>query len=94
MVRFLLWMSVVHRYTPVLNGISKFRIQKRATDQSWLPPGPVVRMWSEKADGTPKLPKGVPAPIPLRPLWGKVVVNHTKKNQQKELIRAGKCLTK
>ena len=51
-------------------------------------------MWREKADGTLKLPEGVPAPVPLRPLWGNVVVDHTKKNQQKELIRAGECLTK
>ena len=51
-------------------------------------------MWREKAVGTPKLPEGVPAPIPLRPLWGNVVVDHIKKNQQNELIRARKCLTK
>ena len=51
-------------------------------------------MWREKVDGTPKLPEGVPAPVPLRPLWRNVVVDCTKKNQQKELIRAGKCLTK
>ena len=51
-------------------------------------------MWHEKADGTPKLPEGISTPIPLRPLWGNVVVDHTKKNQQKELIRAGECLTK
>ena len=51
-------------------------------------------MWREKADGTPKSPEGVPNPVPLRPLWGNVVVDHTKKNRQKELIRAGECLTK
>ena len=51
-------------------------------------------MWREKADGTPKLPEGVSAPVPLWPLWRNVVVDHTKKNQQKELIRAGECLTK
>ena len=51
-------------------------------------------MWREKADGTPKLSEGVPAPVPLWPLWENVVVDHTKKNQQKELIRAGECLTK
>ena len=31
---------------------------------------------------------------PLWPLWGNVVVDHTKKNQQKKLIRAGEYLTK
>ena len=51
-------------------------------------------MWREKADGTPKLPEGVPALVPLRPLWRNVVVDHTKWNQQKELIRASECLTK
>ena len=94
MVTFLLWILAVRQYTSVLNGIPYFCIQKGATDQSWLPPRPAVRMWREKADGTPKLPEGVPAPIPLQPVWGNVVVDHTKKNQQKELIRAGECLTK
>ena len=51
-------------------------------------------MWREKVHSTPKLPEGVPVPVPLRPLWENVVVDHTKKNQQKELIRAGECLTK
>ena len=78
MVRFLLWMSAVRQYTLVLNGIPYFCIQKRATDQSWLPASPAVRMWREKDDGTPKLPEGVPAPVPLWPLWGNVVVDHTK----------------
>ena len=53
-----------------------------------------MQMWHEKADGTLKLPEHVPAPVLLRPLWGNVVVDHTKKNQQKELIRADECLTK
>ena len=51
-------------------------------------------MWREKVDGTPKLPEGVSAPLPLRPLWENVVVDHTKKNQQKELIWADEYLTK
>ena len=51
-------------------------------------------MWHEKADGTPKLSKGVSLPVPLWPLWGNIVVNHTKQNQQKERIQAGECLTK
>ena len=40
------------------------------------------------------LPKGVPDPVSLRPLWGNVVVDCTKKNQEKEVVRAGECLTK
>ena len=40
------------------------------------------------------LPEGVPDPVPLRPLWGNVVVDCTKKNQEKEVVRAGECLTK
>ena len=80
MVRFLLWMLAVRRYTSILNGIPYLCIQKRAIDQLWLPSGPAVRMWHEKVDGTPKLPEGVAAPIPLRPLWGNVIVDHTKKN--------------
>ena len=40
------------------------------------------------------LPEDVPAPVPLRPLWGNVVVDSTKKNQEKELVRVGECLTK
>ena len=87
-------MLAVRRYTPVLNGIPYFCIQKRATNQSWLPPGPAVRMWREKANGTSKLPEDVLAPIPLWPLWRNAIVDHTKKNQQKELIRASECLTK
>lgn len=70
------------------------QLQKRATDQSWLPPSPAIRMWRQNDDGTPNLPLGVPPPVPLRPLWGNVVVDPTKKNQEKELIRAGDCLTK
>ena len=69
-------------------------MQKRATNQSWLPPGPVVRMWRQRDDDTPMLPEGVSDPVPLRPLWGNVVVDCTKKNQDKELVRVGKCLTK
>ena len=53
-----------------------------------------MRMWLEKANGTPKLQEDVPTPVPLRPLRGNVVVDHTKKNQQKELIRTSECLTK
>ena len=40
------------------------------------------------------LPEGVPDPVPLRPLWGNVVVDCTKKNQEKEVVWASKCLTK
>ena len=69
-------------------------MQKRVTDQSWLPHGPVVRMWRQRDDGTPMLPEGVPDPVPLRPLWRNVVVDCTKKNQVKELVRAIECLTK
>ena len=87
-------MSAVRRYVCVLNSYSSLLVQKCATDQSWLPPGPAVRMWSQNDDGTPMLPDGVPAPLPLRPLWGNVVVDSTKKNQEKELVRVGECLTK
>ena len=73
-------MLAVRRYTPVLNGIHYFCIQKQATDQLWLPHGSAVQMWREKVDGTPKLPEGVPALVPLWPLWENVVVDHTKKN--------------
>ena len=51
-------------------------------------------MWRQRDDGTPMLPKGVLDPVPLRPLWGNVVVDCTKKNQEKEVVRAGECLTK
>ena len=40
------------------------------------------------------LPEGVPDPVPLRLLWGNIVVDYTKKNQEKELVWAGECLTK
>ena len=39
------------------------------------------------------LPEGVPDPVPLRLLWGNVV-DCTKKNHEKEVVRAGECLTK
>ena len=80
-------MSAVRRYVCVLNPCSSPLVQKRATDQSWLRPGPAVRMWRQNDDGTPMLPEGVPAPVPLRPLWGDVVVDSTKKNQEKELVK-------
>ena len=87
-------MSAVRRYVCVLNSYFSLLVQKCATDQSWLPLGPAVRMWRQNDDGTPMLPDGVPAPVPLRPLWGNVVVDSTKKNQEKELVRVGECLTK
>ena len=89
-----LWMLAVRRYIPILNPFSWLRIQKRATNQSWLPPGPAVRMWCQKDDGTLMLLEGVPDSVPLRPFWGNVVVDCTKKNQEKELVWASKCLTK
>ena len=51
-------------------------------------------MWRQNDDGTPMLPKGVPDPVPLRLLWENVVVDCTKKNQEKELVWVGECLTK
>ena len=81
-----LWMSAVRRYVCVLNPCSSLLVQKRATNQSWLPPGLAIRMWRQRDDGTPMLPKGVPDPVPLRPLWRNVVVDCTKKNQEKEVV--------
>ena len=46
-------------------------------------------MWRQRDDGTPMLPEGVLDSVPLRPLWGNVVVDCTKKNQEKEVVRAG-----
>ena len=89
-----LWVSAVRRYVYVLNPCSSLLVQKCATDQSWLPPGPAVRMWRQRDDGTPMLLEGVHDPVLLRPLWGNVVVDCTKKSQEKEVVRAGECLTK
>ena len=89
-----LWMSAVRRYVCVLNPCSSLLVQKRATNQSWLPLSPAVQMWHQRDDSTPMLPEGVPDPVPLRPLWGNVVVDCRKKNQEKELVWAGECLTK
>lgn len=86
--------SSIRRLTSVVNAHASPRLQKRATDQSWLPPGPAVRMWRANDDGTPKLPQGVPDPVPLRPLWGNVSVDLTMTNHDKEVIRAGECLNK
>ena len=80
-------MSAVRRYVYVLNPCLSPLVQKHATDQSWLPPGPAVRMWCQNDDGTTMLPEGVPTPVPLQPLWRNVVVDSTKKNQEKELVR-------
>ena len=57
-------------------------------------PCSAVRMWLQKDEGTPTLPEVVPDPIPYSSLWGNVVVDCTKKNQEKELVRVGECLTK
>ena len=51
-------------------------------------------MWRENDDGTLKLPEGVHSPIPLWLLWANIIVDHTKKNQQKELIWTDECLMK
>ena len=85
---------MVCRYVYILNPYSSVLMQKRATDQSWLPSGPIARMWCQRDDGTPMLLECVPDLVPLRPLWGNVVVDCTKKNQKKEVVRAGECLTK
>ena len=87
-------MSAVRRYVCVLNPCSSPLVQKRAIDQSWLPPGPAIRMWRQNNDGTLMLPEDVLVPVPLGPLWGNIVVDSMKKNQEKELVRASECLTK
>jgi len=75
-------------------GWPVMRYKKRATDSSWLPPGPAVKMWTADDRGRPRLPTGDPRPVPYKPLWGIVDVNHNRRNVEKELARAGECIEK
>jgi hypothetical protein len=68
--------------------------QKRSTDNSWLPPGPAVRMWRADRSGRPRIPEGDPDPVPYKPLWGEVEVNPTKCNTEKKMLRASESIEK
>ena len=75
-------------------GWPVMRYKTRATDSSWLPPGPAVKMWTADDQGRPRLPSGDPAPVPFKPLWGDVEVNSRKWNVEKEQARATECMEK
>jgi hypothetical protein len=53
-----------------------------------------MRMWRAGGDLKPMIPDGDPDSLPLRPLWNNVSINPSKANQEKELMKAGKCLEK
>jgi hypothetical protein len=68
--------------------------QKRFTDNSWLPPGPTMRMWRAYGSGRLHIPEGDPDPVPYKPLWGKVELNPAKHNAEKEMLRASESIEK
>jgi hypothetical protein len=55
-------------------------------------PTPAVRMWRANESGRPRIPEGDPDPVPYKPLWGEVEVNPTKRNTEKELLRASESI--
>jgi hypothetical protein len=63
-------------------------------DNSWLPPGPAVRMWRADGSGRPCIPKGDSDLVPYKPLWGEVEVNPAKRNIEKEMLRASESIEK
>jgi hypothetical protein len=69
-------------------------LQKRSTDNSWLPSGPAVRMWRADESGRPRIPEGDPDPVPYKPLWGEVEVNPARRNVEKEMLRASESIEK
>ena len=56
--------------------------------------GPVVRMWRADESSRVRIPKGDLDPIPYKPLWDEVEVNPTKRNAEKEMLRASKSTEK
>jgi hypothetical protein len=51
-----------------------------------------VRMWRADESGRPRIPEG--DPVPYKPLWGEVEVNPTKRNVEKEVLRASESIEK
>jgi hypothetical protein len=51
-------------------------------------------MWRADESSRPRIPKGDPDPVPYKPLWGEVEVNPTKRNAEKDLLRASESIEK
>ncbi len=48
----------------------------------WSPiDGPIIRLWKLDDQGHPKLPSGIPKPIPFRPIWGTDVSKSVEKER-------------
>jgi hypothetical protein len=69
-------------------------LQKRSTDNLWLPPGLAVKMWRAGESGRPHIPEGDPKPIPYKPLWGEVEINPAKRKAEKKVLRASESIEK
>jgi hypothetical protein len=51
-------------------------------------------MWRVDESSRPRIPKGDHDPVPYKPLWGEVEVNPTKRNAEKEMLRASESIEK
>jgi hypothetical protein len=51
-------------------------------------------MWRADESGRRRIPKGDPDHVPYKPLWAEIEVNPTKRNAEKELLRASKNIEK
>jgi hypothetical protein len=51
-------------------------------------------MWKAHDNGKPTTLDGDSNFIPIKPFWDNVLIFSLKTNQEKEIIRAGKCLGK
>ena len=71
-------------------------LQKRSTDDLWLPPGPAVRMWRANGRGRPCINEGDPNLdlVMYKLLWDEVEVNPRKRNVEKEMLRTSESIEK
>jgi hypothetical protein len=76
------------------SGWPVMRFKEFAVDQHWLPRNkPAIRLFKADADGNPKIPSGIPNPVPFKNLWGGEIVASTG-NQDKAREQVSKNLVK
>lgn len=75
-------------------GWPVMRYKESAIDTHWLPRNkPPRRLWKADEDGNPKIPSGVPMPVPYKRVWGDETPSATG-NQEKAKEKASKAQEK
>lgn len=64
------------------------KYKNKATNDTWLHVGKVVRMWGEVEDGNPRLPSGDPLLVPYKHMRHDEEMNKDATNMEKEVFRA------